>query len=127
MDGSVLAPGPEAAADLWRRLGMQIRLGLCPDDPRLVARYLYCGEALVARYGHAPWRVHDRMLSLLLGSAYDPLLPMAWRLVCLDACCRPMSALGALVCDDAGAARLRALARRLASFSCDPIDPEHAP
>ncbi|WP_157270711.1 hypothetical protein [Azohydromonas aeria] len=124
--GGTQAPESAATLELWHRLGMQLRLALYADDPRLVARYLSCGEALVARHGHSPWQVHDRMLSLLLTTAYDTLLPIVWRMTCLDACSRPMSALGALVCDDASAARLRILARRLASFSCNPADPERA-
>lgn len=114
------APSAQATAELWLRLGMHVRLALCPDDPRLVAQYLSVGETLVARHGRAPWQVHDRALCLLLDTAGDGALPMIWRLVCLDACCRPMSALGALVCDDAGAARLRVLARRLARFTWHP-------
>ena len=117
----------QATLELWQRLGMQVRLALYPDDPRLLAQYLSCGDALVARHGRSAWWVHDRILSLLLTTAYDAALPIVWRLSCLDACSRPMSALGALVCDDATAARLRVLARRLASFSYNPADPEHMP
>lgn len=127
MSRGMHAPGCPSTHELWQRLGMQLRLALYPDDPRLVAQYLSCGEALVARHGYSPWRVHDRMLSLLLTTAYDALLPIVWRLTCLDACSRPMSALGALVCDDASAARLRSLAQRLASFSCNSADPECTP
>jgi hypothetical protein len=109
-----------AAPAHWLRLGMHVRLALQPDEPRLINAYLGAGESLVSRCGQSPWAVHDRMLSLLLTTAYDATLPIVWRLSCLDACCRPMSALGALVCDDASAARLRALAHRLASFSYNP-------
>lgn len=123
---------PVASADLahwhsWHNLGMQLRLALHPDDPGLIAAYLHAGEQLVARHGHPPWQVHDRMLSLLLATAYDALLPIVWRITCLDACCRPLGALGALVCDDASARRLRVLAQGLASFSYNPSDSEHTP
>lgn len=111
----------------WHRLAMQVRLALYPDDPRLIAAYLSTGECLAARHDHSPWQVHDRMLSLLLMTACDTLLPIVWRMTCLDACCRPMSALGALVTDDASAMRLRELAHRLASFSCNPAASQHAP
>lgn len=126
MSGCPHAPDGAALFELWQRMGMQVRLALYPDDPRLVSRFLCCGEALVARHGHSPWQVHDRMLSLLLATAYDAMLPIVWRLTCLDACSRPMGALGALVCDDASAARLRVLAHRLASFSYNPADPQCA-
>lgn len=127
MSSATHAPDSEATHEFWQRLGMQLRLGLYPDDPRLVARYLFCGDALMSRHGYSPWWVHDRMLSLMLATAYDPLLPMVRRLTCLDACSRPMSTLGALVCDDTSAARLRALAHRLASFSYNSADPECTP
>lgn len=106
----------------WRRLGMQVRLGLRPDDPRLITAYLRAGEQLVTR-GHAPWPIHDQALSLLLATACDALLPIAWRVSCLDTCGRPLSALGALVNDDVSARRLQVLARRLAGFSYNPADP----
>jgi hypothetical protein len=114
-----------AALAHWHELGMQLRLALHPDDPRLITAYLRAGERLVAQHGRAPWQVHDRMLSLLLATAYDALLPIVWRLTCLDACCRPLGALGALVCDDTTARRLRVLAQRLAAFSYNPS--EHTP
>lgn len=106
----------------WHRLGMHVRLGLRPDDPRLISAYLRAGDQLVAR-GHAPWPIHDQALCLLLATAYDALLPIAWRVSCLDSCGRPLSALGALVSDDESARRLQALARRLAAFSYNPSDP----
>lgn len=111
----------------WNRLGVQVRLALHPDDHRLIAAYRRAGERLTALHGHSPWQVHDRMLSLLLATAYDAVLPIVWRMSCLDACCRPMGALGALVCDDATALRLRSLAHRLASFSYNPVDSQHIP
>ncbi len=109
------------------RLGMKLRLALCPDDPRLIAAYVHCGELLVAHHGHAPWQVHDRTLSLLLATAYDALLPIVWRITCLDACGRPLAALGALVHDNASAARAQYLAHRLANFSYHPTDFRYAP
>lgn len=119
----------DASASLaqWHRQAMQVRLALHPDEPRLIAAYLSTGSGLVATHGHSPWQVHDRMLSLLLATAYDALLPIVWRMTCLDACCRPMGALGALVCDDATALRLRSLAHRLASFSYNPADSQPTP
>lgn len=109
-----------AALDQWHHLGLQIRLALYPDKPGLVQAYLLHAEALIAQGHQAPWPMHDRSLSLLLDTAYDTLLPIVWRLTCLDACCRPLGQLGALVLDDSTAIRLRLLARRLASFSCNP-------
>lgn len=111
----------------WHLLGVQVRLALHPDDPRLIAAYLSAGERMVARHGRSPWNVHDRMLSLLLHTVYDALLPIVWRMTCLDACWRPGGALGALVCDDASASRLRELAHRLASFSYNPSDSQYIP
>lgn len=116
-----------AALAHWHRLAMQVRLALHPNEPRLIAAYLRAGERLVARHGHSSWQVHDRMLSLLLTTAYDALLPIVWRMCSLDACCRPMGALGALVCDGATALRLRSLSHRLASFSYNPSDSQHIP
>lgn len=116
-----------AALAHWHKLGMQLRLALHPDEPRLIAAYLHAGEHLIAPHGEPPWPVHDRMLRLLLATAGDTLLPFAWRLTCLDACCRPLGALGKLVSDDASARRLRELSQRLASFSCNPSDAEHTP
>lgn len=124
-----MPPHPQLSApattEQWRRLGMQIRLALHPDDPRIVRTYLMHAEALIAEGRCPPWPMHDRSLSLLLDTACDALLPIAWRLTCLDACCRPLGQLGALVHDDTSAARLRLLARRLASFSCNPCEPSH--
>lgn len=114
------APDTTATTDTWHRVAMQVRLALDPEDPRLIARYLVHGQALVAGRAVAAWSVHDRMLTLLLDTANDALLPIDWRMNCLDACSRPLGALGALVCDDASAARLRVLASRLAAFSLQP-------
>lgn len=123
-------PDTTATTDSWHRVGMQVRLALDPEDPRLIARYLVHGQALVAERVAAPWSVHDRMLTLLLDTANDALLPIDWRMNCLDACNRPLGALGPLVCDDASAARWRVLASRLASFSLQPAlrpgDARHA-
>lgn len=99
---------------LWRRMGMHVRLGLQPDDPRLLARYLVCGEALIEREGREPWPVHERMLALLVATARDALLPGSWRRACLEAARRPLAALGALAPDAPSALRLRALSRHLA-------------
>lgn len=124
------APNAATTTDAWHRLALQVRLALDPEDPRLIARYLTHGQALVAEGAAAPWSVHDRMLTLLLDTANDALLPIDWRMNCLDACCRPLGALGALVCDDASAARLRVLASRLACFSLQPtpdsVHPNHS-
>lgn len=109
----------------WHRLGMRVRLGLRPDDPRLISAYLRAGEQLISK-GHAPWPIHDQALSLLLATAYDAFLPIAWRVSCLDTCGRPLSALGGLVSDDQAARRLQELARRLAAFSYNPFGPDCA-
>jgi hypothetical protein len=118
---------PHATLAHWHKLGMQVRLALQPDEPRLISLYLTAGENLIAHHGHPPWQVHDRMLSLLLLTTYDALLPIVWRMSCLDLCYRPQSALGALVCDNASAQRLRVLAHRLASFSYNPAASQHRP
>lgn len=113
-----------AAIDAWQHLALHIRFALSPDEPRLVTAYLAQGMALVAAHGHEPWRVHERALTLLLDTACDALLPIAWRMSCLDACCRPLGQLGPLVDSHARATRLRTLAWRLARFSLQPADPE---
>jgi hypothetical protein len=82
--------------------------------------WLAQGEALPALGLLTAWSVHERSLRLLLASAEDPLLPIGWRLICLDAGGRVLGRLGPLVHDDDTALRLRQHARRLASFSCGP-------
>lgn len=109
------------ALDRWQRSGWQIRLALQADEPRLVTRYLALAEAVVAEGALTRWAACERSLSLLLSTAYDTELPACWRLVCLDACCRPLAMLGPLVCDDASAGRLRQLSRRLARFPCNSL------
>ncbi|MDZ7855860.1 hypothetical protein [Sphaerotilus sp.] len=109
-----------ATLDDWHRLGLQIRLALQPDSPGLVRTYLLHAEALIAQGLQPPWRAHERSLTLLLDTAYDALLPIVWRITCLDACCRPLGQLGPLVHDNVTATRLRTLAWRLASFSYRP-------
>ncbi len=110
-----------ALTDPWLRLGMCIRLGLYPDDPGLIRIHLDLADQLAARDACRAWHVHDRCLCLLLDSADDVMLPVAWRMSCLPSCSRPMSRLGSLVGDDASAARLQKLSRRLASFSDSPL------
>ena len=112
-----LMGGPPPSLDQWHRTSMQIRLALHPDDPVLIQIHLSHGEDLAALGVVPPWNVHERSLNLLLDTAHDTLLPIAWRMSCLDACCRPLGQLGGLVHDGNTAARLQRLARRLLSFS----------
>lgn len=116
-------PAAKATRDAWHRLGLQIRLALHPDSPDLIQVYLLHGDSLLAQGLQRPWSIHERCLRLLLDTAYDALLPITWRLSCLDACCRPAGQLGPLVHDEATAARLRQLSWRLASFSYHPHEP----
>lgn len=109
--------GRPASLDQWHRTGMQIQLALRPNDPVLIQIHLSLGEDLAAQGVLPPWKVHERSLNLLLNTACDTLVPITWRMSCLDACCRPLGQLGGLVHDDATAARLQFLALRLASFS----------
>lgn len=114
---------PSAAVECWQRLALRVRFALFPDDPCLLAAYLEQGLELIAAYGHAAWQVHERALVLLLDTAEDALLPIAWRMSCLDTCCRPLGQLSPLVDSDARASRLRTLAWRLARFSLQPAQP----
>jgi hypothetical protein len=106
-------PAPDALSvvDLWRRLGMQIRLGPHPDDARLLARYLSCGEALAQQHGCSARRTQECMLTLLIQTARDAVLPIGWRLTCLDACRRPMEQLADQVREPADSLRLMRTAK----------------
>jgi len=112
----------QAALRHWQRIAMHIRLGLEPDEPRLLCAYHHQGERLVAAYRQRAWTVHERMLRLLLDTAEDALLPVCWRMTCLDAASRPLARLGPLVADDEQAERLQALSARLARFTLRPVD-----
>lgn len=101
----------------WLRLGMWVRLALYPNHPDAVRQYMLAGLALSERWPQTAWEVHDRMFSLLLDTADDEALPDAWRMLCLDGCCRPLGEMGRLVTHDVRAARFRWQASRLARFS----------
>ncbi|PZP27171.1 MAG: hypothetical protein DI603_22515 [Roseateles depolymerans] len=105
-------------------LAMRVRLALAPDEPDVLKAYLDDGLTLITVHGQAPWKVHERSLSLLLETASDALLPVVWRMSCLDQCYRPLGQLGPLVDSDLRAARLRTLSWRLARFSLHPTDSE---
>lgn len=112
---------PDALANArhahWLRLGMHIRLALQPSEPRLLCSYVHSGEDLAETHGHDAWQVNERMLNVLLATACDTVLPIVWRLACLDTCTRPLGRLGPLVSTPHRAQRLRCLAHRVASFS----------
>ncbi|MDD2990929.1 MAG: hypothetical protein PHI64_18485 [Zoogloea sp.] len=74
----------------WRRLGTRVRLGLTPDEPRLIAAYLETGrQACLADLLH-PWRMSERCFETLLATAQDPQLPWHWRLHCLNHAHQPL-------------------------------------
>lgn len=68
----------------WRSTGLRIRCALCPDEPRLLVRYLNEARQLAERQGASPWRIFEACLDLLLRSAEDRALPAHWRAQCLD-------------------------------------------
>ncbi|BAL94754.1 hypothetical protein [Rubrivivax gelatinosus] len=112
----------QAAARHWQRIAMHIRLGLEPDEPRLLCAYHHQGERLIAAYGRPAFATHERMLRLLLDTAEDTLLPVCWRMTCLNAASRPLARLGPLLADDEQADRLHTLSARLAQFTLRPVD-----
>lgn len=112
----------QAATRHWQRIAMHIRLGLEPDEPRLLCAYHHQGERLIAAYGLPAFGTHERMLRLLLDSAEDTLLPVCWRMTCLNAASRPLARLAPLLADDEQAQRLQALSARLAQFTLRPVD-----
>lgn len=100
----------------WHALGLRIRCGLDPDEPRLIDHYLAEGRYL-ARFKGIPNR-HIALASfrLLLDTARDTVLPWHWRCLCLDQCWRPLRDLKSLASDR----QWRACAHELASCVLQP-------
>ena len=74
----------------WRWLGTRIRLGLTPDEPRLIAAYLETGrQACLADLLH-PWRMSEQSFQTLLATALDRQLPWHWRTHCLNHAHQPL-------------------------------------
>jgi hypothetical protein len=82
---------------LWDRLGLGIRCGYDPERPALIWRYLASGNRLAECGGMPRRRVFQRMLRLLLQTAYDDALPWYWRSVCLEHTTLPLARLVHLV------------------------------
>jgi hypothetical protein len=70
--------------EYWRWLGTRVRLGLTPDEPRLITAYLETGrQACLADLLH-PWQMNEQSFQTLLAAALDPHLPWHWRSHCLS-------------------------------------------
>lgn len=78
----------------WRWLGTRVRLGLTPDEPRLITAYLETGrQACLADLLH-PWQMNEQSFQILLATALDPHLPWHWRSHCLNHSHQPLMQLG---------------------------------
>jgi hypothetical protein len=86
-------------------------------------RVFRAGERLIASYGEQPWRVHESHLCVLLATANDADLPLAWRLCCLDHCYGPLAVLRSLALCACMERRRRYWAWRIANVSVDPAGP----
>lgn len=111
----------------WRSTGLRIRCALCPDEPRLLVRYLNEARQLAERQGASPWRIFEACLDLLLRSAEDRALPAHWRAQCLDYAYLPLQELRHHARSCALQRRLRALQWRLATLNLAPSLRYHDP
>lgn len=91
-------PAPDAeAVQRWRRLQMQVRCGLYPDQPGRVRRFLLAGARL-ARLGlMSPAAVQLQTVRTLLQVGEDSTLPWFWRSVCLEHVNLPLARLRSLI------------------------------
>lgn len=113
-------------AERWRRAGQRVRLGIDPDEPRLVERYLDLARSLAPTTALSAWECARQTTQLLLDTAADPALPMHWRQLCTDYLHRPLSELAAIASDETRQAVLRRLRWQLATLDLNPdhsVDP----
>ena len=93
-----LAPPPETdAVQRWRRLQMQVRCGLYPDQPARIRRFLLAGARLVRLGLLAPAAVQLQTVRTLVQVGEDTALPWFWRSVCLEHVNLPLARLRSLI------------------------------
>lgn len=86
-----------ALLDRWRRIEMQVRCGLSPEQPGCVRIYVHAGLHIVRLGLKPPLEVYPHLLHTLLRSAADEALPWFWRSVCLENLNLPLAKLSSLL------------------------------
>jgi hypothetical protein len=84
---------PEQVLQRFERLHVSIRCALAPGHPASIRLYLHCGAFLVQRGQLGNEATQRRMFGLLLQTARDCALPLAWRSLCLEHVWLPMAKL----------------------------------
>jgi hypothetical protein len=83
----------EALRQRWDRIGVGIRCACNPWLPAVILLYLQAGRRLVSAGAMDDVAVQRRMLTLLMRTANDKALPLAWRMACLEHTMRPRTRL----------------------------------
>jgi hypothetical protein len=68
----------------WMRAGLWVRLGLEPDEPRCLMRYLNVAKSLIDDLPSDAWAIAFRSARTLLRVSEDTALPLHWRQYCLN-------------------------------------------
>lgn len=89
--------GIQRLPEHWRWLGTRVRLGLTPDEPRMIAAYLETGRQACVAGLLNPWWMGEQSFKLLLAAALDPHLPWHWRMHCLNQAHQPLMQLEQIV------------------------------
>jgi hypothetical protein len=88
-----LDPEQRHALQRWDRIGLGVRLAYDPAGTQAIRAFLYAGRRLVAAGVRDDLEVQVRTLGVLLDTAEDTELPIAWRRACLEHARLPLARL----------------------------------
>ena len=92
---TVPSPSARSAALLqrWDRIGLGVRLAYSPASTQGIRAFLHAGRCLVAAGVRGQLEVQVRTLGVLLDTARDTQLPIAWRRACVEHARLPLARL----------------------------------